>query len=142
MAETDKTAILAGVDPRLRELAALAAAEPTVDVLWLYGSRVLGGATARSDYDLAVAFNVFPPQPAERRLQPELLALRWLDALGLPEGSLSVVDINNAPLSLANAIVTAGKVLFCRDGLRQAREENRVTSMWELDHLHHRRIYG
>jgi hypothetical protein len=68
--------------------------------------------------------------------------LRWLDALGLPEGGLSVVDINNAPLSLAYAIVTSGSVLFCRDGLRLAREENRVTSMWELDHLYHRRVYG
>jgi hypothetical protein len=39
-------------------------------------------------------------------------------------------------------VVTSGRVLYCRDGLRLAREENRVTSMWELDHLYHRRVYG
>ena len=142
MVNIDAAAVHAGIDPRLRQLAGLAAAEPVVGVLWLYGSRATGCSSPDSDYDLAVAFNVFPPEPVDRRLQPELLALRWLDVLGLPEGALSVVDINAAPLSLAHAVVTDGQVLYCRDGLRLAREENRVTSMWELDHLHHRRVYG
>jgi predicted nucleotidyltransferase len=142
MVNVDDAAVPVGKDARLRKLAALAAAEPAVDVLWLYGSRATGRSTPGSEYDLAVAFNVFPPEPVDRRLQPELLALRWLDDLGLPDGALSVVDINTAPLSLAHAVVTTGQVLYCRDGLRLAREENRVTSMWELDHLHHRRVYG
>ncbi|WP_018936537.1 nucleotidyltransferase domain-containing protein [Thioalkalivibrio sp. ALJ24] len=112
----------------------LADDDPRVDILWLYGSRARCEARPDSDYDLAVAFNQFPEDAWERRLQPELLAMDWAEALELPSDRLSVVDINQAPLPLARAIVTGGQVLFCRDPLRLAREENRIASMWELDH--------
>lgn len=120
----------------------LAKQDQRIDLLWLYGSRARGDAQAESDYDLAVAFNCFPEDLWERRLQSEILALDWSDHLGLPEGMLSVLDINLAPVPLALNVVQQGRVLLAKDRLRLAREENRVTSMWELDHQYSRKKYG
>ena len=39
-----------------QQLVQLAAGDPEVQVLWLYGSRAKGHATEHSDWDLAVAF--------------------------------------------------------------------------------------
>ncbi|WP_259521755.1 nucleotidyltransferase domain-containing protein [Shewanella baltica] len=41
----------------LHQLRALAASNPEVAVLWLYGSQVKGNASEHSDWDLAVAFD-------------------------------------------------------------------------------------
>lgn len=126
----------------LQELVGLAERNPGVEVLWLYGSRAKGTESSSSDFDLAVAFRDMPSERLERRLRPELLAQDWAEALGLSGQQISVADINQVPVPLAYSIVTAGKVLLVRNGLRLAREENRVTSMWELDHQYHRRNYG
>jgi predicted nucleotidyltransferase len=129
-------------DPILDAIIGQAQTDPRIDVLWLYGSRAKGSAEPHSDYDLAVAFNTFPSDAWEKRLQPERLAFEWSDALGLEGGKLSVVDINHIPLPLAYAIVQSGRVLQASNRLRLAREENRITSMWELDHVYHRRHFG
>lgn len=126
----------------LDELKKLALDTAAVDVLWLYGSRAKGNHQPDSDYDLAVAFNHFPDDAWEKRLQPEMLALEWADALGLATDRLSVADINHIPLPLAYAIINTGKPLLVKNALRLAREENRVTSMWELDHEYHKRRFG
>ncbi|BDS31060.1 MULTISPECIES: type VII toxin-antitoxin system MntA family adenylyltransferase antitoxin [Aeromonas] len=117
------------------QLAALAAAHPEVVVLWLYGSHARGNAGPHSDWDLAVAFDpVKLSDPLENRLRPELLALDWLRALGLAEGQLSIVDINQAPIPLAFAIVDANRVQFCRDQGRRLSEEARIMSQMELNY--------
>ena len=126
----------------LKRLEDLAARDLAIDVLWLYGSRAKGTASSGSDFDLAVAFRDMPSEPLDRRLRPELLALDWADALGLNSEQFSVADINQVSVPLAYAIVTSGQVLFVRSGLRLAREENRATSMWELDYQYHIRHYG
>jgi len=130
------------IDPTIDAITQLARVDPRVDVVWLYGSRAKGNAQAGSDYDLAVAFRTFPVDDWDRRLQPEQLAFDWRDALGLDERELSVVDINNIPLPLAYTVIRTGQVLHASNTLRLAREENRITSMWEIDHLYHRRHYG
>ncbi len=117
------------------KLIALSVVNPEVAVLWLYGSRAKGNAGPHSDWDLAVAFDpVKLSDPLERRLRPELLALDWQRALGLSEGQLSVVDINQAPIPLAFAIVDANRVLFCRDQGRRLSEEARIMSQMELNY--------
>lgn len=117
------------------QVAALAAAQPEVAVLWLYGSQAKGNAGPHSDWDLAVAFEpVKLADVLETRLRPELLALDWQRALGLAEGQLSVVDINQAPTPLAFAIIDANRVLFCRDQGRRLREEARIMSQMELNY--------
>ncbi len=123
-------------------LAELAARSDEIAVLWLYGSQAKGTATPRSDYDLAVAFRSFEKDPLERRLRPELLAQAWQDALALKEGQLSIVDINLAPLPLAHVIIRTGRVLQANDRLRVIREEQRIGSMWEIDHLYHQRHFA
>ncbi|MFW6346253.1 MAG: type VII toxin-antitoxin system MntA family adenylyltransferase antitoxin, partial [Halomonas sp.] len=126
----------------LRVLADLAAEENDIAVLWLYGSRAKGTDSVESDFDLAVAFYDFPQDPLERRLRPELLAQAWQDRLGLPPEQLSIVDINLAPLPLAHIVIRTGRVLHVSDRLRLIREENRITSMWELDHQYHQRHFA
>lgn len=116
--------------------------DPRIDVLWLYGSRAKGTAQPDSDYDLAVAFNQFPSDPWEERLQPEQLAMDWADKLAVADATVSVVDINHIPVPLAYSIVTTGEVLLAKNRLRQVREENRISSMWELDYLYHQQRYG
>ncbi len=121
-------------DRVLQQLPELAAAHPEVAVLWLYGSHAKGNAGPHSDWDLAVAFDpVKLADPLDNRLRPELLAFDWQRALGLAEGQLSVVDINQAPIPLAFAIVDANRVLFCRDQGRRLREEARIMSQMEIN---------
>ena len=129
-------------DNILEKLIDLAKSDARIDVLWLYGSQAKGTANEQSDYDLAVAFNSFPEDAWDKRLQPELLAFEWIDALGWPENRLSVADINHIPIPLALSIVTIGKVLYVKNAYRLAREENRITSMWEIDYLYHKQPYG
>jgi predicted nucleotidyltransferase len=126
----------------IEKLIALAQSDGRIDVLWLYGSQAKGTANEHSDYDLVVAFNSFPEDAWDKRLQPEMLAFDWIDALGWPENRLSVADINHIPIPLALSIVTTGKVLYVKNGYRLAREENRITSMWEIDYLYHKQHYG
>ncbi|MGJ7461836.1 type VII toxin-antitoxin system MntA family adenylyltransferase antitoxin [Halomonas sp. MA07-2] len=123
-------------------LAKLASHDDEIAALWLYGSRAKGTATAGSDFDLAVAFRTFEKDPLERRLRPELLVQTWQDTLGMEDAELSIVDINLAPLPLAHAIIRTGQLLHANDRLRVIREENRITSMWELDHLYHQRHFA
>jgi predicted nucleotidyltransferase len=128
--------------PLIDSVIALARSSGEIEVLWLYGSRAKGNAQVDSDYDFAAAFADGSLPPHERRLRPELLAIDWAEALGDAGNRLSLVDINLAPLPLVMAIVTSGKVLYCGSGLRLAREENRITGMWELDYQYHQRLYG
>lgn len=129
-------------DSVLQQVRVLAAANENIEVLWLYGSQAKGTAQPASDYDFAVAFAHSPKDVLNRRLQPELLAMEWADALGLVEKQLSVLDITQAPLPLALSVIECNDALYVRNPLRLAREENRITSMWELDHQYHRKHYG
>ncbi len=91
---------------------------------------------------MAVAFNAFPSDPQEERLQPELLSQDWADVLGLADEYISVVDINHIPIQLAMSIIEFGRPIQVNNETRLIREENRITSMWELDHQYHREHYG
>jgi len=123
-------------DPHLAGIIALAGQTPDVAILWLYGSRARGTQREDSDYDLAVAFQSFiRDDPLESRVRPELLAMDWRRALGLPENRLSVIDINQVGVSLAYHVVNNYGPLFCRDPRRLITEQNRVLSRMELDVL-------
>lgn len=114
---------------------AFAAQNPNIEVLWLYGSQAKGTANDQSDYDFAVAFKNFPEDDWGKRLQPILLAQEWADHLGLPDSKISIIDINHVPIPLAFGVISSGKVLVNKNGLRLAREENRISSMWEDNYL-------
>ena len=129
-------------NPITAEITKLATADPNIELLWLYGSRANNSATKNSDYDLAIAFKHPQGHNLESRLKSEIIALQWAEQLDLNSNLLSVVDINLAPLPLAMSIIDKGILLYAGNGLRLAREEHRITSMWELDHVYHRRQFG
>jgi uncharacterized protein len=118
----------------LQTIPHLAAENPDILIVWLYGSRAKGTARENSDYDLAVAFKSFiKDNPLEKRLRPELLALDWQQALGLHDFELSVVDINQAPIPLAYQVIEPDCVLYCADENRLWQEIRRIHSRMELD---------
>ncbi|MBT6701313.1 MAG: nucleotidyltransferase domain-containing protein [Gammaproteobacteria bacterium] len=117
----------------------LASLNPDIEVVWLYGSRARSLATKDSDFDLAVAFKTYIENPLERRLRPELLALSWQKELDQP---LSVIDINQASLSMAYTVVEDNFNIYCANNYRRMVEEQRIMSKWELDYLYHRKHYA
>ena len=120
----------------------LAANDPEIEILWIYGSRAKGAPSPESDYDFAVAFQNPLGRSIDSRLRSEIKAVEWAEAVGLKSSLMSVLDINLSPLPLAMSVVKNGKVLLAKSGLRLAREENKILSMWELDHEFHRREFG
>lgn len=116
--------------------------DPEIELAWLYGSQADGSATAASDFDLAIAFTKPQGNTLDSRIRSEVKALEWAQQLNIPSNKMSVVDINLAPLPLAMNIINNGQLIFQGNSLRLAREENRITSMWELDHAYHQRQFG
>ncbi|MHB1946553.1 MAG: type VII toxin-antitoxin system MntA family adenylyltransferase antitoxin [Gammaproteobacteria bacterium] len=120
----------------------LAQSNQEIDVIWLYGSRAKGLAHKDSDYDLAIAFNTHPKDVFERRLRPETLAIDWSAALNTSSEKISIIDINLVPISLAWEVIKDGQAISVKNPMRQIQEELRVSSMYELDLLFHRRNYA
>lgn len=120
----------------------LAANDPEIELLWIYGSRAKGTPSLESDYDFAVAFQNPQGRSIDSRLRSEIKADEWAEAVGVNSDLISVLDINLSPLPIAMSVVKNGKVLLVKSGLRLAREENKILSMWELDHEFHRREFG
>lgn len=124
------------MDHIIQRCMTLAKDNDDIQVLWLYGSQAKGTAAEHSDYDFAVAFKTFPDNDWDKRLKPELLAQQWVDILGVADDKISVVDINHIPIPLAQSIISTGATLVVKDGLRLAREENRISAMWEDNYLY------
>ena len=118
-------------DGTLNRVRDLAANNDTIDVVWLYGSRARSLEHDDSDYDLAIAFNVFIKDEVENRLRPEILALEWQSKLGFP---VSIVDINGAPIPLAFAIISDESPIYVANDMRLIQEEQRIMSRWEIDY--------
>lgn len=119
----------------LQQLKILASNEPELVVMWLYGSRARGTAHAKSDYDLAVAFDKPLPNVLDNRLRPEVLAIKWQEVL---EVDISILDINIAPLPIAMVVVEDDTPMYGQDTVRRYKEEQRIMSMWELDYQYAR----
>lgn len=119
------------------QLVQLAKSNDNIELLWLYGSCAKGSAHENSDIDLAVAFKTWEKDVIERRLRPELLALDWQSTLNLPEGKLSILDINAAPIPLAMSVLKNGELLLSKNSHRQGQELQRIMSKWEIDYLYH-----
>lgn len=128
--------------PLVGQLIGLAKQRQEIAALWLYGSRARGDHHPGSDYDLAVAFTDWIPDALERRLRPELLAMDWQEALGLPDGRLSVVDLATCPIPLGWSILSEGQLLLDQHPQARMTHESRIFSRWELDYLHRARRHG
>jgi len=123
----------------IKQIVQLAEHNPEVEIVWLYGSRARGNAHSQSDYDLAIAFKTYIEDPIERRLRPELLALKWCKQLN---NQLSIIDINQVPLPLAYTVIQDNKLLYSQNDYRRMVEEQRIMSKWELDHTYHQKHYA
>ncbi|SFX75920.1 type VII toxin-antitoxin system MntA family adenylyltransferase antitoxin [Marinospirillum alkaliphilum] len=125
----------------LKALTELAEQNPDILALWLYGSRARGDAGATSDYDLAVIFSSWEPDPLERRLRPEVLALDWQQSLGLPEDQISIVDLACCPAPLGWSVLSEGELLVDKQPEVRMTIESRIHSIWELDYMHPQTLY-
>lgn len=128
-----------GQSQGIKQIVELAKNSAEVEVLWLYGSRARDNANTNSDYDLAVAFTSYIEDPVERRLRPEMLSLEWSKQLKI---LLSIVDINQASLSLAYTIIIDNTILYSKNDYRRITEEQKIMSKWEIDFLYHRKHYA
>lgn len=124
----------------------LAQEDASIELLWLYGSYAKGTAHKQSDIDLAVIFKIWEQDVIERRLRPELLALKWQQELKLKAGMISVLDMNSTPIPIAMSVLQSGQLLLCKNFSRQLQEQQRIMSKWEIDYLYHyqhqQAIYG
>jgi predicted nucleotidyltransferase len=109
-----------------------------IEVIWLYGSQAKGTTHEHSDIDIAIAFKNFNLTELDRKLRPQELSLIWSDELNLPDGKLSIVDINNVPVYLAFNIVEYGKVINTKNKSRELKEVQRIYSQYEFENIEHK----
>ncbi|NRB39662.1 MAG: nucleotidyltransferase domain-containing protein [Pseudomonadales bacterium] len=117
----------------IESLKQLAIAEHDIALIWLYGSRAQGSHIENSDYDIAIAFNDFSLPRNDRILRAQCLAEKWQSTLNLPEGQLSIIDINLAPIYLCQSVIDKGKLFVEKDNYRLIKEYSRIWS--EFEHL-------
>ncbi|WP_421856425.1 type VII toxin-antitoxin system MntA family adenylyltransferase antitoxin [Marinomonas sp.] len=96
------------------------------EVMWLYGSRVKGTATNRSDYDLAIALR--NTHNCQQSYYLDELAYQWsLDT----QQKITIIDINHIPTPLAYNVISEGDVIICKNSFRLHVEQARIWSLWE-----------
>lgn len=101
--------------------------------LVLYGSRAQGTATENSDYDFGVIYDN-PKDTSSWISRATMLAEQVNEALGLPEKTISIIDLNNVPHPLAfNAL--NGSLIFQRDTARYYNEIVRISNLYEENYL-------
>jgi predicted nucleotidyltransferase len=110
-----------------------------VQVAWLYGSRATNSYSDSSDYDIAVALLPEIADFEQRQTAIDDMQYQLTELVGTP---VSVVDVNNIPVPLAQNIVSQGRVLLCLSDFRLRAEEQRIWSLWEeykREHEHNRK---
>lgn len=123
----------------IQKIIKLAEFNNEIDGLWLYGSQARNTTHPNSDYDLAVIYKTYTPDPIERRTKPELLALEWQQQTG---ADISIVDITQAPLPLAYTIISDNQLIYAKNQMKCMETERIIMSKWEIDHLYHRKHYA
>ena len=109
-----------------------------IEVIWLYGSQAKGTAHSQSDIDLAIAFKNFNLSELDRKLRPQELSLIWSEQLNLPDGKLSIIDINTVPVYLAFNVVEYGRVIYSKNSTREFKETQRIFSQYEFEMIEHK----
>lgn len=125
-----------------QQFLSMANEDPAIDTLYLYGSHAKGNANQNSDIDLAIIYSQPEGNILERRLRPELLALEWINTLNLKENSLSILDLELAPIPLAMAVLKTGKILLNKNSSHEFGVSGIIMSKWEIDYLHHYQNFG
>jgi len=108
-----------------------------IEVIWLYGSHEKSTSHSNSDIDIALAFKNFELTDIDRKLRPQELALILSAQLNLSDNKLSIVDINNVPVYLAFNVVEYGRVIHCKNKVRELKEIQRIYSQFEFETIKH-----
>jgi predicted nucleotidyltransferase len=109
-----------------------------IEVIWLYGSQAKGTAHSQSDIDLAIAFKNFNLSELDKKLRPQELSLILSEQLNLPDGKLSIIDINTVPVYLALNVVEYGRVIYSKNSSREFKETQRIYSQYEFEMIEHK----
>jgi len=113
----------------LRErLPKLAADFPEISLVYLFGSRVTGRTGPLSDYDLGVLSDREADSPQRRAALEHALAVLF------DTGRLDVVWLLQAPVELAFAVISEGKLLYERNAADRVEYEATVMSRY-FDYL-------
>lgn len=123
-------------DPRLSLAAELVSRNADIRSLWLYGSRARGEARQDSDYDFAVTFAQWAPSPLAAVTRVEALRSALATAL---DADVSVVELDRAPVPLAAAIASEGRLLLDRAPVETGWLCQRIWSKWD-DWCYHRDV--
>ncbi len=120
------------MDDAFEQATGVLAADPRVDAVYGFGSRIRGTPGPRSDIDLAVLLN------REMKLVDELrLRAAVVEALGRDD--VDQVRLNHAPPLLRYEVVATGRRLFARDDDAADRFEERCLREY-LDTHHLRAV--
>ncbi len=109
-----------------------------IEVIWLFGSQAKGTAHSQSDIDLAIAFKNFNLSELDKKLRPQELSLILSEQLNLPDGKLSIIDINTVPTNLALNVVEYGRVIYSKNSSREFKETQRIYSQYEFEMIEHK----
>jgi predicted nucleotidyltransferase len=109
-----------------------------IEVIWLFGSQAKGTAHSQSDIDLAIAFKNFNLSELDKKLRPQELSLILSEQLNLPDGKLSIIDINTVPVYLALNVVEYGRVIYSKNSSREFKETQRIYSQYEFEMIEHK----
>lgn len=113
----------------IRERLLLLAAEfPETSLVYLFGSQVMGRTGPQSDFDLGVLTDRGADSPQRRA------ALEHALAVMLDTERLDVVWLTQAPVELAFAVISAGRLLYEREVADRVEYEARVMSRY-FDYL-------
>ena len=129
-------------DSAIKQIIQIAEGNSDIDALYLYGSHAKGEANEASDIDLAVIFANKEENPLQRRLRPEMLALDWVNTLGLTEDQLSVLDMESSNIPLTMSVLQTGKLLLYKDISHEMMVSGKIMSQWELDYQYHYDKFG
>jgi len=114
---TGATILVVDTPIDIENIRGIIAAEPTVALVYLFGSRAAGNAGPMSDYDFGVVFD----HGAEPDEVQAALATALARALGTDR--IDLVALNRAPVELAYALIAQGVVVHQRDGaVRRVRQ--------------------
>ena len=118
------------VDDLVQRVAAALAPLDTVLVAWIFGSRIAGTATERSDLDVAVSLARHLDDDDRERARRRIVA-SLTDALGMLGERTDVVDIDRASSSVAFRAIREGRRLVCRSESDRVAAEVRVARRYD-----------
>ncbi len=119
-------------DHLVQQVAAALAPVDDVRVAWLFGSQVGGGATPRSDLDLAVVFGREVDDRERERARRRIVAA-LTDALGALGERTDVVDVDRTSSSVAFRAIAEGRRVVTRSERERVAAEVRVARRYDDD---------